>query len=771
MLKLRDFVHLPQVDALFEQLVADAPGLILLAGIEARPSVLPSSDVFKPSGLSGLFNILMQEILLSRPLSKALVIAKEKSLAKVPRQLSRRVHFVRVEPPFSYAGQIELAILDRPDLLVIDHLTEEALPAVMRAAESGLRVLTQLDTVLRGPSVARQLIEMGAAQEQLQHLRWIITSHRVSVLCERCKQVVEDTESVFKRVRTRYPHLSAAIDSLHPVEETKNGHAVRPVRQAGFVRAGGCDHCRGRGFSGDISAFDIFRNDPNQGSLFAQASLLPLEEYILRLAWEGQFDVMDLLELESGHLRQVYQLLTTSERALVDSNATLNRKLIELEASNRVLVQRTEVLMSLQDLGQALITSVELNDLAARVCRRAGELCGADRVVLYLRRILEDRSEVAEILAERGWGLDWTGVRLEARQVFGVPSAAQTAMRASRYTQIPPGFRSETTAGPDSANPIKTGLQVPLFAQEQLVGIMIVQSTQKDFFSQGEMALLQTFANQAALAFQRAGLIEELREKIAQLEAAQAELVTKERMARELELARQVQQSMLPHSFPAVTGYALSARNEPARQVGGDFYDVILLDADHFGIVVADVADKGLPAALYMALTRSLLLAEARRTLSPRETLINVNRLLLELGELNGFVSIFYGVVESSTRQVTYARAGHERPLLLRNGEVSSLGGEGAVLGILDDVDFNLTEEQAGLAPGDRLILYTDGLTDVLDSAGNFSGLDQLKRLLRLHAREDAEGVCEALFNALATYRGAAEQFDDMTVLVLEVSS
>ena len=249
------------------------------------------------------------------------------------------------------------------------------------------------------------------------------------------------------------------------------------------------------------------------------------------------------------------------------------------------------------------------------------------------------------------------------------------------FTQPPPGLH---LARPSEAHAIQMGLRVPLIAQDRPVGVMLIQSTQKNTFTPGETALLNTFANQAALAIQRAGLVEDLEAKISQLQAAQSELVTKERIERELELARDVQQSMLPHSFPEVPGYAISAHYVPARQVGGDFYDVFRLDEDHFGVVIADVADKGMPAALYMALTRSLLLAEARRALSPKEVLLSVNHLLLELGEMGGFVSIFYGVVDYATHRLTYTRAGHERPLLLRNDTSLFLGGEGAVLGILE---------------------------------------------------------------------------------------
>jgi sigma-B regulation protein RsbU (phosphoserine phosphatase) len=149
--------------------------------------------------------------------------------------------------------------------------------------------------------------------------------------------------------------------------------------------------------------------------------------------------------------------------------------------------------------------------------------------------------------------------------------------------------------------------------------------------------------------------------------------------------------------------------------------------------------------------------------------LTNVNRLLLELGEPNMFVSVFYGVVEAATRRLTYARAGHDRPLLLRAGTVQPLGGQGAVLGFLDPGDLHLSEEHVALAPGDRLVLYTDGLTDVLAPDGRLFDRGQLESLLQSCAGLSLADMCAAIFAELTAYRGAAEQYDDMTLLAVEV--
>jgi len=331
------------------------------------------------------------------------------------------------------------------------------------------------------------------------------------------------------------------------------------------------------------------------------------------------------------------------------------------------------------------------------------------------------------------------------------------------FSGWPPGV---TARSPDvEGAALRAGLRVPLVVQGRPVGAMIVHSTVLPSFPPGQVALLQTFASHAALAIQRAGLIEELRAKIVALEEAQHELAVKERMERELELARQVQQSFLPTEFPAVAGCRFAAHNEPARQVGGDFYDVIALGDGRVGLVIADVSDKGMPAALYMALSRSLIRAEAQRTGSPVEVLANVNRLLLDLGEPDMFVSVFYGVLAGRT--FTYGRAGHDRPLLLRGGAAHELGGSGTILGLLEDAAANLTEERLELEPGDRLILFTDGLTDIADPRGELFGPARFQGVLLMHAALPVDVLCQQVFADLNAYRGAAEQYDDMTLLAV----
>ena len=300
-------------------------------------------------------------------------------------------------------------------------------------------------------------------------------------------------------------------------------------------------------------------------------------------------------------------------------------------------------------------------------------------------------------------------------------------------------------------------------------------------FTPGEVALLRAFGNQAAMAIQRAGLTEALRGKVDQLEAAQAELVQKERLEREMELARQVQQTVLPRVFPLVPGYTFAARSEPARWVGGDFYDVILLDADRLGLVIGDVSDKGMAAALYMAQVHSLIHAEARRQrlaggpdgaggLPPPDAVLRtVHRLVQELGRSNKFITVVYGVLDTVHRRLTYVRAGHELPILLRRGEVHQLHGDGLPLGFPDLDELYLSEQTVELQPGDRLVLYTDGLTDAISPDGRAFGRERLIAQLRSRAGVPTAELCDAIFADLEAHQGTAPQFDDMSMLAVQV--
>jgi serine phosphatase RsbU (regulator of sigma subunit) len=270
-------------------------------------------------------------------------------------------------------------------------------------------------------------------------------------------------------------------------------------------------------------------------------------------------------------------------------------------------------------------------------------------------------------------------------------------------------------------------------------------------------------------------MIDDLRQKnqaleqaYRQLQEAQAALVEKERLERELELAREIQRSSLPRRFPHIPGFQCTARSQPAHEVGGDFYDVIVLPKGRVGLVMADVSGKGIAAALYMALTRSLVHAEAKRSSSPRRVLLNVHRLLTEISEADMFVSVFYGILDPATGCLSFARAGHDQPLFYQasSGECDFLQAAGMVLGLVGTV--KLEEAQKQMQRGDALVLYTDGITEANSTSNEFFGLERLRDTVCAAGQLGAEGMSDAIFERTEHFQAGAAQHDDMAVLVVK---
>ncbi|MGE5123494.1 MAG: PP2C family protein-serine/threonine phosphatase [Acidobacteriaceae bacterium] len=258
---------------------------------------------------------------------------------------------------------------------------------------------------------------------------------------------------------------------------------------------------------------------------------------------------------------------------------------------------------------------------------------------------------------------------------------------------------------------------------------------------------------------------QELEKAYSDLKAAQEQIIAKEILERELKQAREIQVSMLPGVLPRLDCYEIGARMVAARMVAGDFYDVILLDSDHLGLVIGDVAGKGVPAALFMALTRSLVRAEADLTSRPEQVLMRVNKLLLEMNAKGLFVTVLYGILHLPSGKFSYARAGHEQPLILdRNGEllVPPLN-SGQVLGLFPEP--LLDSQSVTLPPGGVMLMFTDGVTEARNTAGDFFNMDRLVSWLPKFLDNSAQGLCDNLVQAVWDFHGNSDQDDDITLL------
>ena len=235
----------------------------------------------------------------------------------------------------------------------------------------------------------------------------------------------------------------------------------------------------------------------------------------------------------------------------------------------------------------------------------------------------------------------------------------------------------------------------------------------------------------------------------------------------ELEVARGMQQSILPTQFPKEPNYTVYGKMQPARNVGGDFFDVVHLSDGRLGLAVADVSDKGVPAALFMMSSRTLLKGAAIGLALPGEVLREVNDLLLEDNEGGMFVTVLYAVYDPSSRELTYANGGHNSPLVVHADGTSALLPltDGIALGIAPDLSYK--QNTVTLSSGDTIIFYTDGVTEAMNAEEEQFGLDPLSEFFQTNPPRDPEETTAAVFEAVNAFAGETPQSDDITCLVL----
>jgi sigma-B regulation protein RsbU (phosphoserine phosphatase) len=261
-------------------------------------------------------------------------------------------------------------------------------------------------------------------------------------------------------------------------------------------------------------------------------------------------------------------------------------------------------------------------------------------------------------------------------------------------------------------------------------------------------------------------MADDLKEYISTLRRTTAE---RERMLRELEIAKGIQQSFLPESAPVLKGYDLEGYNLPAAEVGGDFYDFIPVGDESWGLVIADVSGKGVPAALFMALSSTLIRASTSGNQDPAESIIDANRHICLDSKTSMFVTLFYAILDTGKCTLTFVNAGHNPPLLIGSdlGEITLLKARGIALGVIDEIDLESIEVQ--LKPGSLVVLYTDGITEATNEKNEEYGTERLTSLAERMKKHTSREIIDAIVDDVTTFAHDRPQFDDITIMVLKV--
>ena len=445
-----------------------------------------------------------------------------------------------------------------------------------------------------------------------------------------------------------------------------------------------------------------------------------------------------------------------SERLINMLSGIANQAALVIQSARLVRAQREEAYVSsaLLQVAEAVGRSTELSETLATIVRITPILVGVEICAM----LLWDQESAALIPFQQ------YGLGREDRLVF---SQLRIPRASSLVHELESGKASVALVDGEGSGDIASLLDrhalvaLPLTSKGELLGTMVVDYAGPEHHSNERlMAILSGIAGQAAIAVENDRLLQEAAEQ--------------ERMRQELEVAKRIQTSFLPECCPVVPGWELAALWRSAREVGGDFYDFIPLASrledeaspGRMGLVVADVADKGVPAALFMALSRTLLRTATIDGRSPSAAVARANDLILADARSDLFVTIFYAILRPASGEITYVNAGHVPPLLVRaaEGTAEELRVPGMALGVLPNERFG--EYVTHLKGGDALIMYTDGVTDAMNAEQQMFGLERLKRLVREHRHEPAQDLAEAINRAVAGFVGDATQFDDFTLVV-----
>ncbi len=506
----------------------------------------------------------------------------------------------------------------------------------------------------------------------------------------------------------------------------------------------------GSGVVGWVAKYDeaALVNDPHHDSrvdqeIEKQGDIEIRNLVTVPLVGKGQMiGVIGALNKKKGKFTAGDQDLLTglaNQIAVAVDNAHLYRE-VKREALEKHL---------LYEIGMKLSSSLKLDEVLAEVMRSLNKVIDFNAGGVFLVDPVE--SKIGSIYTEGYEPGQDKKIQIKIGQglighvaTTGEPVIVSDVNSDERYIRARKATRSEIVV------PLALGEDV---LGGKVIGVLNLESDKLNAFNHRHLSLLQTFASQAAISLERARLHEEL--------------MAGKSIEEQLNVAREIQRTFLPKEDPKVPGYDISGINIPSGQVGGDYYDFIHIVDSQTGVTIGDVSGKGVPASLIMASFRASLIAEIRNNYSIRTIARKVNDLLAESIQPGNFVTAVYGVLDSRNHILTFCNCGHDLPLLFRSdGSIEYLREGGPVLGVSPSVEYE--ERPVFLNPGELVVFYTDGVTEVFNDQDEQFGRDRLIHLVESHRDNSAREIQTVIHRAVTTFAAVNHVYDDFTMIILK---
>lgn len=423
-------------------------------------------------------------------------------------------------------------------------------------------------------------------------------------------------------------------------------------------------------------------------------------------------------------------------------------RVFQLEQENTRLRRALEELSVLNEIATAISSTLTLDQIVDLIVQKCIKHLKVEQAAVMLLTASKDDHAFQTMIRRADTTADILPYRLDS-QLTGWMLRNQKPLLINNFLED-----ERFNAVVDNNFPIRSLLSVPLTAKGQMIGLLTVfNKKSEEGYTSNDQRLLSIIATQSAQVIENARLLEEEQALI--------------QMQKEMQMAHDIQIKLLPKESPKLPGYDIAGISIPAQVVGGDYFDFIPIDENKLAFAVGDVSGKGLPAALLMANLQATIRGQTLLKPSAKDCLTRSNKLMYLSTDRQKFATLFYGIIDIENHEICYSNAGHNRPILFRENSLPlSLEAAGIVLSFLEDYSFK--EGTLNFNQNDLLLIYSDGITEAMNKAGEDFGEERLEALVNEHKMVSAQEIINKVIRAVNEHAKDRSQMDDMTLVAIK---